>query len=68
MIDVLRWYLALSLVGLINLPLTFKLFGKLPTRGFALTGWLAGQQPCQSNSSAGQPGRNQLLCVSRSAR
>jgi len=34
-IDIFRWYVALSIVGFINLPLTFKLFAKLPTRGFA---------------------------------
>ena len=36
MTDVIRWYFALSLVGLINLPLSLTLFSKLPTRGFAL--------------------------------
>ncbi|MGB4594809.1 MAG: DUF2298 domain-containing protein [Anaerolineaceae bacterium] len=36
MIDIFRWYVALSVIGLINLPLSFVLFSKLPTRGFAL--------------------------------
>jgi len=36
MISALTWYLSLLLVAIINLPLTFKLFSKLPSRGFAL--------------------------------
>lgn len=65
MIDVLRWYLAVSLVGLINLPLTFQLLAKLPSRGFALMRpvglllwafpfWLLVSLRLMSNDLAGQ--------------
>lgn len=36
MIDLLGWYMVLFVIGLVNLPITFVLFAKLPSRGFAL--------------------------------
>lgn len=36
MISAFVWYLSLLLVAIVNLPLTFRLFSKLPSRGFAL--------------------------------
>ncbi|RME39044.1 MAG: hypothetical protein D6793_01750, partial [Thermoflexia bacterium] len=35
MLFVLRWYLALQLVGLAALPLTLRLFRRMPGRGYA---------------------------------
>lgn len=43
MITVLTWYLAISAVGLLALPLSLRLFSALPDRGFSLSrplGWL----------------------------
>ena len=34
--DFVKWYLAISLLGVLALPLVFKLFGRLPDRGYTL--------------------------------
>ena len=35
MLDTLRWFLAIELLGLVTFPLTFALFPRLPDRGYA---------------------------------
>ena len=66
--DFVKWYLAISLLGALALPLVFKLFRRLPDRGYTLARtvgllaacyifWLSGSLGLLHNDAAGAKAR-----------
>lgn len=64
MLNVLLWYLSLTVLGLLAFPLTYRVLGKLPDRGYtvsrafglllwAFSFWLLGSYGVLANDSAG---------------
>src|SRR5919197_210999 len=41
MLDVIKWFLVLEILGLIGLPIAYRLFAALPSRGYAFAKPLA---------------------------